>query len=107
MGGTICACHRKNDQVAKGLIWLPYFYVNRILDCIVTAEEKIGQPPTTIDIFCEIKQRYPSIPVNNIFEGAAVLSTLFREDLIYTNASCEQYSAHRHDGFHSYSEMFR
>lgn len=74
---------------------------------MLTAEEKLGQAPTVVEIFVEIKTANPQAPVNNIFEGAAVLTTLFREDLIYADNSCEHYSAKRQEGYKNYSELFR
>ena len=45
--------------------------------------------------------------MNNIYEGAAVLTSLFREDWLYTNDLASHYSLKRHDGFFNFSEMFR
>ena len=105
MGGTICVC-RKEDQVGKSLLWLPYWIVNKMLDSVVSAEAKLGQPPSIIEIFCEMKHRY-TLPVNNIFEGAAVINSLFREDLLFTNENASHWSVTRHPGWKSYSEIFR
>lgn len=48
MGGTICICKRKENQVGRALLWLPYYIVNKMIDCIISAEEKLGKPPSTI-----------------------------------------------------------
>ena len=106
MGGTITRS-RDEKQVARGLIPLPFFYTRRILDCMLSAEEKLGgKPPTVVECFVEIKNRYPWIPVNTIFEGAAVLVTLFREDMIFADDTCEHYSVNKHPGYSSFSEKF-
>ena len=106
MGGTICICKRKENQVGRALLWLPYYIVNKMIDCIISAEEKLGKPPSTIEIFVEMKQRF-TLPVNNIFEGAAVLTSLYREDMLYANDVCSNFSVTRHDGYLTYSERFR
>lgn len=41
MGGTICVCRDKN-QVGKALLWLPYYITSKMIDCIISAEEKLG-----------------------------------------------------------------
>jgi hypothetical protein len=38
MGGTICVCNRKEDQVTRALLSLPYWIVNKMLNCIASAE---------------------------------------------------------------------
>lgn len=106
MGGTICICKRKENQVGRALLWLPYYIVNKMIDCIISAEEKLGKPPSTIEIFVEMKQRF-TLPVNNIFEGAAVLTSLYREDMLFANDVCSNFSVTRHDGYLTYSERFR
>ena len=107
MGGTICVQNRDQNQVAKALLWLPYWIVNQMLACVKSAEEKLkGTPPSIIQIFVEMKQNY-NLPVNNIYEGAAVLTSLFREDWLYTDETAVCYSLKRHEGFMLYSEMFR
>jgi hypothetical protein len=92
--------------VGRALLWLPYYIVNKMIDCIISAEEKLGKPPSTIEIFVEMKQRF-TLPVNNIFEGAAVLTSLYREDMLYANDVCSNFSVTRHDGYLTYSERFR
>ena len=77
-----------------------------MIDCIISAEEKLGKPPSTIEIFVEMKQRY-TLPVNNIFEGAAVITSLYREDMIYANDVASNFSVTKHEGFLTYSERFR
>jgi hypothetical protein len=106
MGGTICVTKRESNQAAKALLWLPYYIVNKMLECVRSSEEKLGKPPSIIQIFVEMKERF-TLPVNNIYEGAAVLTSLFREDWIFTNDVGSHYSLKRHEGFLSYSEMFR
>ncbi len=92
--------------MGRALLWLPYYIVNKMIDCIISAEEKLGKPPSTIEIFVEMKQRF-TLPVNNIFEGAAVLTSLYREDMLYANDVCSNFSVTRHDGYLTYSERFR
>lgn len=81
--------------------------VNQLLSCVDSAEEKLKRPPSIIEVFVETKQRYPRYPVNTIYEGAACLTSLFREEMLYTNDIASHYTTKRSDGFVSYSEMFR
>ena len=104
MGGTICTV-RKPGQAGKALLPLPYFLVNKMLDSLISAEEKLGRPASIIEIYVEMKNLY-TLPVNTIYEGAAVLTSLFREDLLYTNDTCSNYSVTRHRGFKNFTEMF-
>jgi hypothetical protein len=77
-----------------------------MIDCVISAEAKLNTPPSIIEIFVEMKNRY-TLPVNTIYEGAAVLTSLFREDMLYCNDLGSHYSVTRHEGFLNFSEMFR
>jgi hypothetical protein len=77
-----------------------------MIDCVISAEAKLGKPPSVIEIFIEMKHKY-TIPVNNIYEGAAVITSLFREDLLFANDVASHYSVTRHEGFLNYSEIFK
>lgn len=77
-----------------------------MIDCVISAEAKLGKPPSVIEIFVEMKHRF-TLPVNNIYEGAAVITSLFREDMLYANDVCSHYSITRHAGYLNYSEIFR
>lgn len=93
--------------MARGLLPLPDDFKKGVVACMLAAEEKLGQPPTVVESFVEIKTTHPQMPVNNIFEGAAVITTLFREDLIFADNTCEHYSGKRQEGYKTYSEWFR
>ena len=41
MGGTICRT-RDPDQFAKGVLWLPWFFVNNFIKATKQAEEILG-----------------------------------------------------------------
>lgn len=99
MGGTICVCKRNNDQVAKSLLWLPYYITNKMLDSIRSAEERLNRPPSQIEVFTEMQKRFPEIPIRNCYEGGAVIATLLREDWIYTNKVASHVSLTRHEGY--------
>lgn len=66
MGGTICICSRPEDQVSKSLAWLPWFVVNRFLQAIDHAEEKLQQPPTIPQIFVTLEDHF-NAPINNVY----------------------------------------
>lgn len=107
MGGTMCICRRQPNQIGKALLSLPYWIVNKLLSCVDSAEAILKRPPSIIEIFMETKHRYPNFPVNNIYEGAACLTSLFREEMLYTNDLASHYSTTRHEGYVGFSEMFR
>ena len=107
MGGTICVTSRKADQVSRSTLWLPWFIVNQIISSVQMAEAKVQRAPSIFEIFVEMKANYPKLPVNTIFEGAAVLSSLYREDWLYMNDIATHYSLNKHTGFSNYSERFR
>jgi len=50
MGGTCCRA-RKSDQVAKALLSLPWFFVNNFINAVNQAEDILGRPGTTLEIF--------------------------------------------------------
>lgn len=74
---------------------------------MISAEEKLGKPPSVIEIFVEMKRMHNIGMVNNIYEGAAVITSIFREDMLFSNDVCSHYSVTRHEGFLNYSEIFR
>ena len=88
------------------MLWLPYYIVNKMLDCVISAEAKLGKPPSIIEIFVEMTNRF-DLPVKNCYEGAAVLTSLLREDWLYTNDVASHFSVTKHEGFLNYSELFR
>ena len=100
----MCVCNRKSDQVGKALLSLPWYIVNQLLTSIDSAEDKVGRPPSVFEIFVEMKKLYPSLPVNNIYEGAAVLTSLFREDWIHMNQMATNYTTRKHEGFFNFSK---
>ena len=50
MGGTICRCDRREDQVSKALVSLPWFFTNKFLAATREAEEILDRPPTCFEI---------------------------------------------------------
>jgi len=106
MGGTICVCRRSPDQVSRALLWLPYYIVKKMLSCIESAEKKLNRPPSCLEVFVEMKIRYKELPINNLYQGGAVIASLLREDWIYTNDVASHVSLIRHEGFCTFSEMF-
>ena len=46
-------------------------------------------------------------PIKNVYEVAAVLSSLLREDMIYTNDVISHFSSQPFEGYRTYSEIFR
>jgi hypothetical protein len=67
MGGTICFCDRKVDQVGKAILWLPWFVLNRVLYSLKQAEDIIKRPPNMMEIFITMKKFY-SVPIKNCYD---------------------------------------
>jgi hypothetical protein len=106
MGGTMTVMNRPEDQVAKALVGLPWYFVNNAIASVKSAEDKLMRPPSIFEIFTEMKKVY-NLPVNTIYEGAAVLTSLFREDWLYMNDLATHYSCVAHPGFRTFSVQFR
>jgi hypothetical protein len=71
-----------------------------------SAEAKLMRPPSIFEIFTEMTKVY-NIKVATIYEGAAVLTSLFREDWLYMNDLATHYSCNPHPGFRTFSAQFR
>ena len=78
-----------------------------MIDSVISAEAKLGKPPSVIEIFIEMKAQYNITQVNNIYEGAAVITSIFREDMLYANDVCSHYSVTKHEGLMNFSEIFK
>ena len=105
MGGTICTFTRSQSQVTKSLLWLSYSLVRRLLKCVETAEEKLGKPPTSVEVFVELRLRYFNHLecVETPYQVAAMLASILREDWIYVDAEAKQFSVHERAGFITFS----
>ena len=106
MGGTICRAGRQPDQVSKSLLWLPWYFVNRLLESTREAEEILGRPPTVMEMFMTLEANHGKT-LNNIYELVAVLFSLLREDIIYSDMHSYRYTLTKQEGFYTYSELFR
>jgi hypothetical protein len=78
-----------------------------MLSGIGIAEARLGKPPSILEALISMKQMYPELPINNVYEVSAVLATLMREDWIYTNEIASHISLHRVENYRNFSEMFR
>ena len=106
MGGTICICSRPDDQVSKSLAWLPWYLVSKFLAAIDFAEKELGRPPQVMQIFITLEVRFNS-PIQNPYQCCAVLFSLQREDMIYSDDQCTSYTRKKQEGYYTYSELFR
>ena len=86
---------------------MPFYVVNKMLSSIANAEAKLGKPPNILEVFVEIRKNHKELPIRNCYEGAAVLAALLREDWIYTNKIASLVSLTRHEGYYTFSEIFR
>ena len=91
MGGTICNCSRQEGQVGKSILWLPWYIVNKFLASVDAAEDALGGPPNIVEIFCMMEASF-DMPVKNIYEVAAVLTSLQREEVILSDATGYRYT---------------
>ena len=105
MGGTICRTGRTQNQVSKSLLWLPWYFVNRFIESTRIAEETLGRPATIHEIFATLNDTYGKT-VNNIYEAVAILFSLLREDLLYSDEHSYRYTVNRQEGYYNYSELF-
>ena len=106
MGGTICRTGRQQEQVSKSILWLPWYFVNRFLESVTVAEQTLGHPPTIMQIFTTLEERFGKT-VNNIYEAVAILFALLREDMLYSDLNSYRYTITKQEGFYTYSEIFR
>lgn len=65
-------------------MWLPWFITNKVIASVDSAEDKLKRPANFIEIFVEMKRLY-TIPIKTVFEIAAVMTSIAREDWIRTN----------------------
>ena len=104
MGGTICRS-RADGQVSKSQLWLPFYFVNRFVESTRIAEETLGKPPTVFEIFTVMDQNFGRA-VNNIYQLVAILFSLLREDLIYSDEHSYRYTVNKQEGYYNYTELF-
>jgi hypothetical protein len=38
-----------------------------MLNCIASAETRLGKPPSMLEVFVEMKMKHPEMPINNIY----------------------------------------
>ena len=75
MGGTICVGKRKEEQISKAILWLPYWYVDRFLAAVDWAENILGHPPNIVEIFTALEHSGNN-PIKGLYECAAILTSL-------------------------------
>ena len=84
MGQNCCKSSDPNSVGGKSMIYLPYFYRSRIIDCIDIAERLKGSPPSTNEIYCVMQIHY-RITIGGHGWFNAFLQNLYREDLFYAD----------------------
>jgi len=84
MGQNCCKSTDPNSAGGKSMVFLPYFYRSRIIDCIDIAERLKGSPPSTSDIFCVMSVHY-RITYGGQGWFNAFLQNMYREDLFYAD----------------------
>jgi len=81
----MCVCNRKQDQVAKAVLNLPYYITNKILDSIGSAETNLGHPPSCMEVLAEVKHKYPSVKIDHVNLAMAIIASLIREDWLFVD----------------------
>lgn len=64
---------------------MPWFMVNNVLRAVNEAEDRLGRIPTTMEVYYSFKAQNNYLSVNNPYEIAAVLMSMYREDLILSD----------------------
>jgi len=59
-----------------------------------------------MQIFYTLNAKYGKV-VNNIYEVGAVMFSLLREDLVYSDEHSYRYTCEKKEGYYNYSEIFR
>ena len=86
---------------------IPGFITNRMLKCIEEAEKILKTPPTIYDCYMVIQKNHPWIKINNVYEITAIMTSMMREDWIYTDDAGYHVSLKRHEGYTNFSEKCR
>ena len=63
---------------------MPWFKVKRFLKAIEIAEEMLGHPPSIFQISVVMREKLNANP-GNAFEVWAIVISLYREDLVFTD----------------------
>jgi hypothetical protein len=109
MGGTICNCSSDHTKISRALLNLPWFVVNRILTSIDEAESRKGSPPNAQEIFVAFEElgfKGVISPIASAYAVCGIVMSMLREHLIYTDKVAYLYSRKKHEGFHTYAEIF-
>ena len=67
------------------IVSLPWFVVNPLLKAVQETEDLLGHPGNFMQIFYTLSIRQ-NVSIKNIYQCAAVMFSLLREDLLYTDA---------------------
>ena len=99
--------NRRNDQVAKSILPMPYYYVNPLLNAVNSAEKKLFRPPSIIEVLVEFNHLYPKLKIiEHIYQVQPALASLIREDWLYVDDEAWHCSTHKHTGYMNFSEKF-
>ena len=86
---------------------IPGFLTSKMLNCTQEAEDILGTPPNIYECAVVIKRNHPYMPVANVYEVLALITSMMREDWLYTDSSGYKVSLKRHEGFTTFSEKCR
>lgn len=77
--------------------------MNHFLKAIEEAEVKLEREPTCHEIYAEISNSHPMLPIHDGFHAEAILYSLLREDKVFTDPECSKFTLTEKEGFQSYS----
>jgi hypothetical protein len=83
--------------------------VSRVTRACDIAEEKLGSPPTGIQIFEVLKElglNDWAMPVNDVYKVCAILMSLLREHILFCDKVGYKFSTRKQEGFFLFSEIF-
>ena len=92
--------------MAKSVINLPWFIVNRFLAATNKAEDNLGRPPTVFEIFLVFDRHYHHDKIGEV-EAMGIVYNLFREDILLADANCAFFTTRASPGFKTFSMLLR
>ena len=71
------------------------------------AEDILGQSPTIVEIFVILEKQKSVLSVQDPYIVAAIMITLLREDLAFTDSIFKQWTVRKQEGYYTFSEFFQ
>ena len=87
----------------------PWYMVSRVMRACDIAEERLGKPPSGIQIFEVLKElgyNDWAMPVNDVYKVCAILMSLIREHILYSDKVGFTFTTQKKEGYFLFSEIF-